>query len=354
MKKQGELRRHVLENEKALHELEANIEKSQKRAKDEQMECKKLNEEIKTLELQLAEQEATKAAEQRKIRQTSQYKEFLEAVVQECDEDFEGDIELLMNRHSTLEQGNIELHRANGEVSGRFDELREKHLREQSMLQDEHLKISSQLHECQRQLDQARTESQEIEQKLNRALEEKEKGESEVGVIKMAIEQLFSRTVQSCRNPQRKKAMMDATDIKYAPVRGDRSDMRFDEMLKQIGERVEDLKDMYADAREKLGKDTTKQIVTAVDGALPQVEFVKAKHSAPQPGGKGGEDSSLLNLSGGPGSVRTSSGGAGAGASGGMGGGGGGAVGMVASTASATRRDVEAGAAKQDTFLTQD
>ena len=33
----------------------------------------------------------------------------------------------------------------------------------------------------------------------------------------------------------------DATDVKFAPVRGDKSDVRLEEMFKQIIERVEDL-----------------------------------------------------------------------------------------------------------------
>ncbi|CAJ1453942.1 unnamed protein product [Effrenium voratum] len=105
------------------------------------------------------------------------------------------------------------------------------------------------------ELEQHLAESQELEGRLNRALEEKEVKESQVGVISMAIEQLFSRTVNSCRLPQRKK---DATDIKFAPVRGNKADVRLEEMFKQIIERVEDLQEMHATvqlSREKQKED---------------------------------------------------------------------------------------------------
>lgn len=36
---------------------------------------------------------------------------------------------------------------------------------------------------------------------------------------------------------------MDAVDVKFAPVRGDKSDTRLEEMFKQIIERVEDLQE---------------------------------------------------------------------------------------------------------------
>ena len=38
-------------------------------------------------------------------------------------------------------------------------------------------------------------------------------------------------------------AAEDATDVKFAPVRGDKSDVRLEEMFKQIIERVEDLQE---------------------------------------------------------------------------------------------------------------
>mmetsp|Transcript_49611 Transcript_49611/g.106227 ORF Transcript_49611/g.106227 Transcript_49611/m.106227 type:complete len:468 (+) Transcript_49611:53-1456(+) len=299
VKKQAALRQHVLENEKSLEELETNIEKGEKKSKDEQAECRRLDTEIRSLERDLDEQEVLKSTEQKKIERTSQYKRFLEVVVQECEEDFEGDIENLMNRHNTLEAGNAELHQANAELTSRLSRVREECLRVQTKLQNEHLMISSKLHECQVTLDRNRAESQELEQRLNRALEEKELKESQVGVIQMAIGQLFTRTVHSCRLQQRKKAMLDATDVKFAPVRGDSggmSDVRLEEMLRQIIERVEDLRDMYDMAKEELGKaDTTAQVEKVVDEAVATVKFV-VSNRADRPAGQehGGEDQTGL------------------------------------------------------------
>jgi len=97
----------------------------------------------------LAEEEKVKSLEMKKIALTSQYKSFLEAVVQECEEDFEGDIEVLMNRHRTLEAGNQELHQENSDRTRRLDSLREKCMRVQTELQNQHLMNSRDLHNCQ-------------------------------------------------------------------------------------------------------------------------------------------------------------------------------------------------------------
>jgi len=276
---QADLRRHVLENQKSLQELEATIEKGEKKAKEEQVECRRLESEIAAIEEELREQEVIKAAELMKINRTSVHKQFLETVVQHCVEDFEGDIEVLMNRHMTLEAGNQELNQANLDLTKQLDRIREECLRVQTKLQNEHLMISSKLHECQVDLDRHRAECQELEGRLNRALEEKELKESQVGVIQMAIEQLFSRAVTSCRLKQRKKAMLDATDIKYAPVRGDKSDAKLEEMFRQITERVEDLMDIRRQAMEFLDKgasaDTDAVVEEQVD--LSGIKFVQER-----------------------------------------------------------------------------
>jgi len=274
-KRQFDLRKHVMENQKSLQELESTIEKGEKKSKDEQAECRRLDNEIQALNEELRQKELSKEIESQKIARTSQYKSFLEHVVQECQEEFEGDIEVLINRHATLEAGSQELNQANEDLSARLDRVRDECLRVQTKLQNEHLMISSQLHECQVDLDHHQAESHELEQRLNRALEEKELKESQVGVIQMAIEQLFTRTVTSCRLKQRKKAMLDATDIKFAPVlRGEKSDVRLEEMFKQIIERVEDLKDMHEKALEQLGHDN-KKIETALFEEVDIMERIK-------------------------------------------------------------------------------
>ncbi|CAE7228849.1 unnamed protein product, partial [Symbiodinium necroappetens] len=100
---------------------------------------------------------------------------------------------VLMNRYATLEGGSQELTQGNDDLSMRLDRVRDECARVQTKLQNEHLAISSQLHKCQVELEQHLQESQ------------------------------------------------DATDVKFAPVRGDKSDVRLEEMFKQIIERVEDL-----------------------------------------------------------------------------------------------------------------
>jgi len=277
-KKQLELRRHVEENEKALRELEETIQKGEKKCRDEQAECRKLDEEYFQLQKEIAQLEVVKALEAKRIGQTAMYKQFLEAVVQEPGyDDFEGDIENLMNRHNTLEGGNQELMTLSTDLTKKLDAKREEALRVQGKLQNEHLMISSQLHECQVSLDKHRAESSEMEKKLNQALEEKELKESQVGVIQMAIEQLFTRTVSSCRMKQRKQAMTEAVDIKFAPVRGDKGDARLEEMLRQIIERISDLQEMHRRAKDELRKDTSDLKKDFEEEAVPTIKFAQER-----------------------------------------------------------------------------
>eukprot|EP00928_Gymnodinium_smaydae_P083364 TRINITY_DN66603_c0_g1_i1.p1 TRINITY_DN66603_c0_g1~~TRINITY_DN66603_c0_g1_i1.p1 ORF type:complete len:454 (+),score=148.80 TRINITY_DN66603_c0_g1_i1:46-1362(+) len=290
--KQAALLKHVKDSEKSLQELETNIEKAEKKTKEETNESKRLDREIAQLEKQLRDQEAGKADEQKKIAQTAQYKRFLEAVVQHADPEYEGDIENLMNRHRTLEAGNRELFQTNSDLITRLDHKREEALRVQTKLQNEHLMISSQLHECQVSLDKHRAESTEMEQRLNRALAEKELKESQVGVIHMAIEQLFMRAVTSCRLKQRRKAMFDAVDIKFAPVRGEKADSKLEEMLKQITERIQDLREMSRKAKDNESQEATilvAQPQLEVD-VMEKVKFVTEYNVNRQPS-TGGDES---------------------------------------------------------------
>mmetsp|Transcript_10271 Transcript_10271/g.24680 ORF Transcript_10271/g.24680 Transcript_10271/m.24680 type:complete len:427 (+) Transcript_10271:44-1324(+) len=273
-KKQEELRRHVLDNQKSLQDLEAQIEKSEKKALDEQSQSRRLDGEIRALEKELLEKEQQRDTEQGKIGKMAQYRNFLEHVIHESQEEFGDDIEVLMNRHATLEGGSQELTQANDEQSARLDRVRDECTRVQTKLQNEHLAISSQLHKCQVALEQHLAESQELETRLNRALEQKELKESQVGVFTMAIEQLFSRTVNSCRLPQRKKAMLDATDVKFAPVRGDKSDTRLEEMFKQIIERVEDLQEMHSIVQHGTEKPKEEEALFDERGFMDRVKFL--------------------------------------------------------------------------------
>jgi len=266
LRKQQELRGNVQANEKSLLELESTIDKGEKKAKDEQAECRRLDQEIMALESDVSKQLELKATEEKKIAKTAEYRKSLESVVLEQDE--YDDIETLMNRYNTLEAGHRELFQSNSDLTSRLDREREECLKEQAVLQNKHLVMSSQLHECQMNLDHHRVQSQEMEQRLNRALEEKELKESQVGVIQMAIEQLFQRTLASCRLKQRRQMMVSSIDTKFAPIRGDKSDVQLEAMLNQIVERMEDLASMLAEAQEEMGETNVKVAAVVEEGDL--------------------------------------------------------------------------------------
>jgi hypothetical protein len=259
-----------------LHELESNIEKGEKKAKDELAECRRLDKEIEALQAEYKEHEAMKEDQLKKIALFSQYKKFLEMVVTEQEADFEGDTEVLINRHNTLEAAHKELKKANAALTSQLDRARDECQRVQTRLQNENLSISSHLHECQVNLDKHRAESQELEARLNRALEEKELKESKVGVIQMAIEQLFSRTQASMKLQPTTKSTRGAVDNKFQPVLGDKNDVKLEDMLKQIRERMEDLDEILKKADE-LSKPQEVEEERVVQEEELKVQFVQAK-----------------------------------------------------------------------------
>jgi len=268
--KREEFRKHVLENEKSWRELDSNIDKWERKVREEQAERRRLEIEIRVLEAELSENEKAREVEQRKIARTVQYKGFLEAVVESAEE-FEGDIEILIGRYNTLERSNAELHQANTTRLRELDGLREEVTRTQTKLENERLMISSQLDECQLSLDRVRDENKDLEAKLNGALTDRDLKESQIGVIENAIDQLFGRAVASCRLPTRLKQMQESVNVKYAPVRGERSDVRLEAMLEQIIERLGDMRDIYCEASAKLK--TNKPVLRTFEPEPMEVKF---------------------------------------------------------------------------------
>jgi len=208
-KRQEELRKIVQENEQFIKDTDMKIEKAEKKAKEDHLECRRLDEEIKQYCDQLDNDNAEKELELKKIEQNMLYKEYLESVVKEYEEDFENDIENLLNRYRTLEDSHTELLQANQKLSDVHDETSDEWRRVKAELQNERLILEGDVHHCSVQYEKYRSKSIEIENRLNAALEDKVHKESNVGVMQMAIEQLFTRAVVTCRLQQRKNAMSE-------------------------------------------------------------------------------------------------------------------------------------------------
>merc|ERR1719261_478817 len=174
-----------------------------------------------------------KIMEEKIIAQNSQFKKYLESVVQENEEDFKGEIENLLNRHNTLKGGNAELQQQDVEVNRTLDKRREDFQREYTKLQNEQLMVNSDFHNQQMEFEKLRAEKAELESKLTSAYDEREKYQSHIGIIGMAIEQLYQRALQSCRDDRRKQAMEDHITSKF----GHRDDL----VLECIEERMNEL-----------------------------------------------------------------------------------------------------------------
>lgn len=271
--KQAELRRHVMENEKSLRLMETNIEKGEKKAKDEAVECKRLDTEIAAVLRDIKEHQDGKTFEQQQIARAKQHKAFLENVVLE-EEDFEGDIKVLMNRYDRLDAEKQSLHLRNTQLEGQLNQVREELAKVQAELQTEQMMSSSRLHESQVALERHVAESNNLDQDLNRMLEEKELNKSKVGVILMAIEQIFTRAVQSCRLKQRREAMLSEVDGK---------DAKLESQLNQIIARVKDLRDMSDKVRKHLDSQKPVQVASTLDEGdlMDKVEIVTRRGDRP-------------------------------------------------------------------------
>lgn len=276
--KQGELRKHVMDNEKSLRLMETNIEKGERKVKEETVECKRLDGEINAALAAIEEHEDDKLFEEREIDKASEHKAFLEGAVQDCEQDFEGDIKVLMNRYHTLDAEKQSLHQRNTQLATQLNRVRENWLKIQADMQTEQMVSSSRLHEAQLELEKYRAESKELETRLNRVQEERELKKSQDGIILMAIDQIFTRIVQSCRLKPRKDAMLaEVEEKKFVPVRSDRDSARLEAMLNQITARVRDLREMSEKLRSAIERERKPVVANPGDEVdiLDRVQFVQ-------------------------------------------------------------------------------
>lgn len=235
--KQEELRKMALDNKQFIRDTDTKIETCEKKAREEQAECKALEKEIEQIEKKLLVLDSQKEEYVKQIDRTAHYKRFFEQVVAVYEDEFEGDLENLIKREAALRKGAAELESNNTQLQEKLDKFREGWVADQTRLQNEQLVVNSALHECQVNLERSRVESREIENKLKGALEQKEWKESNLGVMRLAIDQLLSRIVSSCRLPQRKKAMIDFFDL----PKGQEERYRMDLVLYVISERMQEL-----------------------------------------------------------------------------------------------------------------
>jgi chromosome segregation ATPase len=236
-RRQAELRETVTKQRQFISDTDAKIEKAQKKAKEE---TDSMNKKLEEQETYLAQREKLleeKNQEVKIIAHNSQYKKYLESVVHVYEEEYDGDIEKLLHRHNTLQNGNAELQYHDVEVNKRLDKKREDFQKEVTKLQNEQLVINSALHAEQMELEKLRAEKAELDSKLTSAIDEREFKDSHIGIIQMAIEQLYTRALQSCRDDRRKSAMEDYVVSKFDP----KGDHREDLVLEQIEERLKEL-----------------------------------------------------------------------------------------------------------------
>jgi len=291
----ADFKRHVLENERSLRHMETNIEKGQKKVREEEAEIQRLDCAIKAVQAHISQNEEDKTYEEGQIARAAEHKTYLEQVVQE-EEDFEGDIKVLMNRYDRLESEKQSLHQKNTALASKLNQVREELLKVQAAQQTEQMMSSSRLHESQVTLEKQIAESSDLEQVLNRKIEVREVNKSRVGVILMAIEQIFTRAVQSCRLKQRREAMLAEVDANQGreKVALEAKDSKLEPMLNAIIARVKDLRDMSEKVRKELDeqKQAAQGLAMDDDDRMPVVEIVQSRRHQEEDGPRQGHGES--------------------------------------------------------------
>ena len=193
--RQEQLRRIVTENEQFIRDTDLKIDKADRKIREELDQIQKKEQEYAQLKRQLVDLQNGIVEAEKKIKQNAHVKHFLDSTVQAFEEEFDGDVENLMNRYLTLESGNKELSTANNELTAVLDQQREKWQKEQLKLQNEMLVNNSSLHEFQVMLDKYRAEVADLENQVNTKVEQRQTKKSNIGIVHMALEQLFERAV---------------------------------------------------------------------------------------------------------------------------------------------------------------
>lgn len=282
-KKQGELRKMAQDNEQFIRYTDTKIESCEKKAREEQAACKLLEIEIKKIEENLVGLYEQKDEYVKQIDKISHYKHFFEKVVTEYEDEFEGDLENLINREAALRKGAQELEGKNTKLQEKLDKLREAWIIDQTRLQNEQLVLNSTLHEYKVKLERNRVENRDIENKLKGALEEKEWKESNFGVMKLAINQLLVRIISSCRLSQRKQAITDF----LGPPRGQEERYKMDLVLKVISERMHELIFLKNKIQDIKAQTISHDVSDPIDGTphlinLDDVSFIPGLGHAPR------------------------------------------------------------------------
>jgi len=122
--------------------MDRKIENCEKKATEEALECKRLDEELEQINEILLMRQKEKEDGLRNIEKALPFKHFFEKTVQAYEE-FEGDTENIIKRENALRTSAKELEENNTRLQKRLETLRESWHMDQSRLQNEQLIVES-------------------------------------------------------------------------------------------------------------------------------------------------------------------------------------------------------------------
>eukprot|EP00743_Colponemidia_sp_Colp-15_P002020 GILK01002194.1.p1 GENE.GILK01002194.1~~GILK01002194.1.p1 ORF type:complete len:411 (+),score=84.84 GILK01002194.1:51-1283(+) len=230
--KQQEMREQVAKFERFILENDLKRQRAEQRLRGEMEASKKKSQEIQELRDRLDDLRNQQMKQESMLDRYRVYSSYLEQTATTAEEEFQGDIETLVNRYNTLAEGNRELRTSVDGASAEADDIRQNLINLQKETQNEILVNNATIHRHQMQIEKIQNQSAIIESQLETRIASSKLRTADVGQVQMSIKNLFSRVV-SC-NKGRLPPRISITE-KENPVQ------YLGECLKVVAERVAEL-----------------------------------------------------------------------------------------------------------------
>eukprot|EP00742_Colponemidia_sp_Colp-10_P002051 GILJ01002191.1.p1 GENE.GILJ01002191.1~~GILJ01002191.1.p1 ORF type:complete len:411 (-),score=78.87 GILJ01002191.1:136-1368(-) len=230
--KQQEMREQVAKFERFILENDLKRQRAEQRLRGEMEASKKKSQEIQELRDRLDDLRNQQMKQESMLDRYRVYSRYLEQTATTAEEEFQGDIETLVNRYNTLAEGNRELRTSVDGASAAADDIRQNLINLQKETQNEILVNNATIHRHQMQIEKIQNQSAIIESQLETRIASSKLRTADVGQVQMSIKNLFSRVV-SCnkgRLPPRISISEKENPVQY-----------LGECLKVVAERVSEL-----------------------------------------------------------------------------------------------------------------
>eukprot|EP00744_Colponema_vietnamica_P011808 GILI01016586.1.p1 GENE.GILI01016586.1~~GILI01016586.1.p1 ORF type:complete len:445 (-),score=91.77 GILI01016586.1:37-1371(-) len=253
--RQQDMREYVAKFEKYILENDIKRQRADTKYRQEVEASRRRQQEIDELEVQLQQLLEKKQELQGQWERLRCYQEYLESVLG-VEEDFQNDIELILNRFRTLSEGNKELSRHVDFCQHESDRLRHLTIDVNKASQDRILMDNSQLQRVLKEIESVQRDNGMSELVVEQRLGLTKNKTSELGRVQMSILNIFTRVVAVTRNRRSFKSGMSLDK--------DKSPEALSRCLEFIGERLLELQDICGRySKEKVASSSSSSATTS-------------------------------------------------------------------------------------------